>query len=100
MDGYSGPQMQKGDSRHRPGEKLHEEMITGTDALNTIEFERSFVILHSMRLWDVDNFTSTFDGKQCPFGFKYNSRRNTDLLTVEQIRELIKLHVNPNFEVL
>ena len=40
----------------RPGEKLHEEMITETDALNSVEFEKYFVILPSTQLWDVDKF--------------------------------------------
>ena len=38
----------------RPGEKLHEEMITETDALSTVEFDDYFVILPSMPLWDVE----------------------------------------------
>ena len=40
----------------RPGEKIHEEMITETDAINTIEFEDYFVILPSTKLWDVEKF--------------------------------------------
>ena len=40
----------------RPGEKLHEEMITQTDALNTLEFEKYFVILPSTELWNVEKF--------------------------------------------
>lgn len=83
----------------RPGEKVHEEMITETDALNTIEFRDYFVILPSVELWDVNKFMQTFDGKRCSDGFKYNSGTNTDWLSVEQLRELIKKHVNPDFEV-
>ena len=83
----------------RPGEKLHEEMVTETDALNTIEFEKYFVILPSMQLWDVNEFTKAYHGDQCQFGFKYNSGTNSEWLTVEQIRELIKLHVDPDFSV-
>ena len=40
----------------RPGEKLHEEMITQTDALNTLEFEKYFVILPSTELWSIEKF--------------------------------------------
>src|SRR6266581_745323 len=47
----------------RPGEKLHEEMITTTDAINTIEFEKYFVILPSIPLWDVNQFIESFGGK-------------------------------------
>ena len=83
----------------RPGEKLHEEMITETDALNTVEFKNYYVILPSTPLWDVNEFMDSFSGKPCKYGFKYNSGTNSEWLTMEQIRELIKLHVGPNFEV-
>jgi len=83
----------------RPGEKLHEEMITSTDALNTVEFGSYFVILPSMPLWDTDKFLRTFQGKSCSLGFQYNSGTNTDWLTVANIRELIRAHVDPAFSV-
>jgi UDP-N-acetylglucosamine 4,6-dehydratase (inverting) len=83
----------------RPGEKLHEEMITETDALNTVEFKNYYVILPSTPLWDVNEFMDAFSGKPCKYGFKYNSGTNSEWLTMEQIRELIQLHVGPNFEV-
>lgn len=83
----------------RPGEKLHEEMITETDAINTLEFNDYYVILPSMIKWDVDKFIETFDGKYCESGFKYNSGTNSDWLNVDEIRKLIKLNVDPNFTV-
>jgi UDP-N-acetylglucosamine 4,6-dehydratase len=83
----------------RPGEKLHEEMITETDALNTVEFKNYFVILPSAQQWDVQDFIRSFNGKPCSLGFKYNSGTNTDWLTVEQIRVLIRHHVDPDFAV-
>ena len=76
----------------RPGEKLHEEMITETDAHNTIEFDNYYVILPSMRLWDIDTFMQALGGRRCPDNFKYNSGTNPDFLTVEQLRELIRLN--------
>lgn len=79
----------------RPGEKVHEEMITETDALSTIEFGDYFVILPSMQLWDVERFTHEFNGRRCPSGFKYNSGSNTDWLSVEQLSNLIEVHCNP-----
>lgn len=84
----------------RPGEKIHEEMITTSDAFNTVEFEDHFVILPSMQFshgWDVDKYIKTFEGCRCPDGFSYNSGTNTDWLTVEQLRELIKHNVDPEF---
>lgn len=82
----------------RPGEKLHEEMITATDALNTLEFDTYFVILPSMRLWDTVRFAEVFNGKPCEPGFSYSSKTNTDWLTVEQLRELIITHLDPDFK--
>jgi len=81
----------------RPGEKLHEEMITATDALNTLEFENYFVILPSMHLWDVDRYMEVFNGRRCEDGFSYSSKTNTEWLSVEQLRQLIREHVDPNF---
>lgn len=81
----------------RPGEKLHEEMVTETDAINTIEFTDYFVILPSMRLWDVNKFAQTFGGNPCPLGFSYNSGTNKQWLTVEELRTLIREHVDPAF---
>lgn len=81
----------------RPGEKLHEEMITVTDAISTVEFDAYFVILPSIQLWDVDKFISTFSGKLCGDGFCYNSGTNSEWLSVEKIRELITSHVDPAF---
>jgi len=83
----------------RPGEKLHEEMITETDGMNSIEFENYFVILPTASLWDVNDFTQTFRGKLCAEGFRYSSGNNTEWLTVEQLRELIKRHVDPDFSL-
>lgn len=83
----------------RPGEKLHEEMITETDALNTVEFDKYFVMLPSMPLWDVQEFARSYNGKFCQEGFKYNSGTNDDWLTVEQLRELIRLHVDADFAI-
>lgn len=81
----------------RPGEKLHEEMVTMTDAINTIEFSNYFVILPSIPLWDVEEYSAVFSGKACPDGFSYNSGTNTDWLTVEQLRSLIDGHVDADF---
>jgi len=78
----------------RPGEKLHEEMITATDAMSTLELEKHFVILPSTRLWDVDEYMKTFDGDYCKNGFAYCSGTNERFLTVAELRELISEHVD------
>ncbi len=77
----------------RPGEKLHEEMITATDSINTLEFEDYFVIMPSVQLWDVNRYMETYDGKRCADGFAYSSGNNDRWLTVEDIRDLIQEHV-------
>lgn len=92
-----GPDCRKEIVGIRPGEKLHEEMVTITDALSTVEFENYFVILPSMKMWSVREFTTHFNGQSCPDGFSYNSGANDAWLTVEDIRDLIKFHIDPAF---
>lgn len=88
----------------RPGEKIHEEMITEADAMSTIQFEKYFVILPSvqlgdtteLKLWDTEKFRSTSNtkpGKFCDYDFKYNSGTNEWFLSVEELRELISKNV-------
>ena len=75
----------------RPGEKLHEEMITDTDALNTVEFDDYYVILPSTFLWDTEEFcaaSGTRPGRRVPFGFRYNSGDNPHFLSADELREL------------
>jgi len=84
----------------RPGEKLHEEMITETDGLNTVEFEKYFTILPSVEMtWKSDDFVKHFKGKRCDYGFSYNSGENSEYLTVSQIRSLVRYHVDPDFDL-
>ena len=82
----------------RPGEKLHEEMITKTDALNTVEFDDYYVIYPSAKpSWDMEKFISESNsqpGRHVPEDFSYNSGTNSCFLTVEKLRELI--HVKGN----
>jgi UDP-N-acetylglucosamine 4,6-dehydratase/5-epimerase len=89
-----GPECHKQLIGIRPGEKLHEEMVTTTDALNTVEFENYFVILPSIPLWDVDEFKRSFSGRTCQDGFCYNSGTNSQWLSVEQLRAMIDNHVD------
>lgn len=80
----------------RPGEKLHEEMITTTDAINTIEFDDYYVILPSTQLWDIDKFRKQSNGKEgkvCNYGFSYNSGNNDRFLSIEELLELINNNV-------
>ena len=70
----------------RPGEKLHEVMITKDDAYNTVEFKDYYVVKSFFR-----NFERRFNGgKTLPEDFEYNSGTNQWLLTIEEMRNMIK----------
>jgi UDP-N-acetylglucosamine 4,6-dehydratase (inverting) len=76
----------------RAGEKLHEQMITSTDSLNTVEFDDYFVILPSAPVWDTDTFRETsgpHPGRRCRPDFSYDSATNGRFLTVDELRHLI-----------
>lgn len=83
----------------RPGEKLHEEMITETDSLNTWDCGKYYVILPGLPVWDLNQWTQKFGAKKVAEGFKYNSGTNTEWLSPDQIRVLIKQHVDPTFTI-
>ena len=84
----------------RPGEKLHEEMITDTDSLNTIDVGRYYAILPSVSYTFTDKqYLEHHNADRVEFGFKYTSGNNLDWETVDSLRDLIKLHVDPNFQV-
>lgn len=78
----------------RPGEKLHEEMITESDAMNTLEFDNYYIITPSIIDWNKTKFQNQINeeiGKQCPEGFFYNSKTNDHFLSVEELSELLKI---------
>ena len=78
----------------RPGEKLHEEMITATDSINAVEFDDYYAITPNSEYisWDKEKFLNESNGnpgKYCEDGFSYNSATNNHFLTVEEIQDLI-----------
>lgn len=77
----------------RPGEKIHEEMITPSDSFNTYDVGKYYVILPTTHNWNLQEFVNRFDAKPVPVGFSYNSGDNTEWETVETLRELIRIHV-------
>lgn len=83
----------------RPGEKLHEEMITETDSLNTYDCGKYYVIAPSVPTWSEEAWIKQFSAKKVEVGFKYNSGTNSEWLTVKEIREQIVKHVDPNFKI-
>lgn len=83
----------------RPGEKIHEEMITASDSFNTVDLGKYFAILPSAGVYTVDSYCTAKGGKSVAPGYAYDSGNNHEFLSVEQIRELIKSHVDPEFSV-
>jgi UDP-N-acetylglucosamine 4,6-dehydratase len=71
----------------RPGEKLHEAMITEDDARHTVEFDTYYVIQPEFPWWSRE---SVKGGKPLPEGFKYTSDTNNQWLTVEELRALVE----------
>ena len=77
----------------RPGEKIHEEMITASDSFNTVDMGDYYAILPVGAEYTVEQYCRDHGGSPVEPGFAYNSGDNDDFLTVEQLRELIDRHV-------
>jgi UDP-N-acetylglucosamine 4,6-dehydratase/5-epimerase len=85
----------------RPGEKLHEEMITETDAMKTMDLGKIYVILPSVSYAQTtEEYLKHYNAKFVSQGFRYNSGTNTEWETVESLREKIVRNVDPNFKPL
>jgi UDP-N-acetylglucosamine 4,6-dehydratase (inverting) len=82
----------------RPGEKLHEEMITESDSMTTIDLGRYYAIIPQGG-FDVESYIRATGGKRVPEGFKYNSGTNSEWLNVDELRQLIKQHVDSTLEI-
>ena len=79
----------------RPGEKLHEEMVTTADAPNTIDIGSHYIILPVVHDIKKKKYLDYYKGKLMPEGFSYNSGNNDKWLSVEEIRNLVNVHVQP-----
>jgi UDP-N-acetylglucosamine 4,6-dehydratase len=82
----------------RPGEKIHEEMITSSDSFTTYDLGKYYVILPQVTNWNMEEYIKTFNAKKVPVGFNYNSGDNEEWETVDTLRSLIKEHLYPDFE--
>lgn len=86
----------------RPGEKVHEEMITYSDSLNTIETDNYFIIVPSlseMSLKDaMHKYLKHYSAKQVAKGFRYSSGENTTWLNRKELRALIRKHIDSQFK--
>ena len=78
----------------RPGEKIHEEMITASDSFNTVDLGRYFAILPSAGQYSLQGYCEATGGRPVEPGFSYNSGTNSQFLTVEELRSLIADHAN------
>ncbi len=94
-----GPECQKPVVGIRPGEKVHEEMITESDSFYTYDLGKYYTILPSIHQWKLQEYMEYFKAKKVPDRFKYNSGDNTQWETVDSLRKLIKEHVDPSFSV-
>ncbi len=94
-----GPECEKPIVGIRPGEKIHEEMITSSDSFYTYDLGKYYTIVPSVAKWDINEFIKHFNAVKVEMGFKYNSGENTEWETIEGLRKLIVEHVEPTFEV-
>ncbi|GGG25309.1 UDP-N-acetylglucosamine 4,6-dehydratase (inverting) [Pontibacter amylolyticus] len=94
-----GPECEKKVVGIRPGEKIHEEMITSSDSYYTYDLGRYYAIVPAIPRWNVEDFIKQFDAKKVPAGFQYNSGENTEWVSIGELRELIKEHVDETFSV-
>ena len=80
----------------RPGEKIHEEMITSSDSFNTLEYKDYYVILPSTTeflSWKIEDFMKKKNNghcKKCKENFSYNSLQNDKYLTSKELIDLVK----------
>ncbi|MNJ86286.1 UDP-N-acetylglucosamine 4,6-dehydratase [compost metagenome] len=94
-----GPECEKPVIGIRPGEKIHEEMITMSDSFFTYDLGKYYTILPQTPHWKMDDFVAHFSAQKVPEGFAYTSDKNSEWETVENLRKLITEHVDPTFTV-
>ncbi|MEO2063038.1 MAG: UDP-N-acetylglucosamine 4,6-dehydratase (inverting) [Christiangramia sp.] len=94
-----GPECEKPVIGIRPGEKIHEEMITSSDSYYTYDLGKYYTILPATHKWNKEDFIKEFNAKRVEPGFQYNSGENDNWESVEDLRKHIKTHVDPTFEI-
>jgi len=82
----------------RPGEKVHEEMITSSDSLNTVDLGSYYAILNTGAGHTVAEYLKKKKGQKVKIGFCYNSGQNEQFLKISEIQELIRKNLDPNFQ--
>ena len=87
----------------RSGEKIHEELITSSDGINTVEFDDYFVIVPFMKKWDTEEFknkSSNNIGLSCDINFNYSSLTNPNFLSEKELKKLIIDNISNAKEIL
>lgn len=83
----------------RPGEKIHEEMITASDSFNTVDLGAYYAILPAGGSYSIAEYCAKAGAKPVKSGFSYDSASNEHFLTVDELRNLIQVHVDPTHSV-
>ncbi len=73
----------------RPGEKIHEEMITSSDSYSTFDLGKYYVILPQVTKYNLEEYVQTFNAKKVLEGFSYNSGQNTEWLEIKDLKKLM-----------
>ncbi|WP_075792948.1 UDP-N-acetylglucosamine 4,6-dehydratase (inverting) [Massilia putida] len=94
-----GPECERPIIGVRPGEKIHEEMITASDSFNTVDIGKYYAILPMSGAYTLQQYCADMGGKAVPPGFSYDSGTNEHFLSVPDLRQLIKDHVDPNHSI-
>jgi UDP-N-acetylglucosamine 4,6-dehydratase (inverting) len=90
-----GPDCEYKEVGIRPGEKIHEEMISPSDSHYTYDLGKYYSILPSQPKFDIDEYIRYFNAKKVTTGFSYNSGENHNFETIDSLRNLIQTHVGP-----
>jgi len=77
----------------RPGEKIHEEMITSSDSYNTYDVGQFYIILPTNPKWSLENFILEFNARRVEEGFSYNSGTNNDWETITNLKTYINKYL-------
>jgi FlaA1/EpsC-like NDP-sugar epimerase len=77
----------------RPGEKIHEEMITASDSFNTVDMGRYYAILPAGGHYSIEEYCAKTGAQAVTPGFCYNSGSNEQFLTVDDLRALVQTHL-------
>lgn len=83
----------------RPGEKIHEEMITSSDSFSTYDLGKYYAILPQTLNFKLNDFIAAFNAVPVKQGFRYNSGENDQWVSIEEIRTLIRDHVDSSFSI-